>query len=72
MNLKLTETEDKLDDVAKESAQLRESLEKLQTDAAEKGSLSKGEVDSKLQAMLEKLKVNNQIEWAQTVKEAEK
>lgn len=47
INLKLTEAEDKLDDMQKESAQLREQLEQLQSNAADK-PVSAGEVDSKL------------------------
>ena len=69
---KMTDAEDKLDDVAKESAELKEAFEQKEKEESDKAYTTAGQVDSKIQAMLEKLKINNQVEWAQTVREAQK
>lgn len=72
LSQKLTDAEDKLDDVAKESAELKEQFAQKEQEAAAVQYASLGQVDSKMQALLEKLKVNNQVEWKQTVQAAEK
>ena len=71
---KLTEAEDKLEDIKKENTDVKEQVEKLENQQYENQYeyASVGQVDSKLQSLLEKLKVNNQVEWKQTVSLAEK
>lgn len=70
----VTQTEDKLDDLSNQHQVVRESVDKIENQQYESqyeyATIS--QVDAKLQSLLEKLKVNNQVEWKQTVREAEK
>lgn len=74
MAQQITQTEDKVEDLIKENNNVRESVDKIENQQYENQYeyASVAQVDAKLQSLLEKLKVNNQVEWKQTVREAEK
>lgn len=82
MKIKFTELEDRVDDIAKESAQgaealkISEVLKKKIEDREDYEQYSKfaseDQLDQKIQTVLEKLKNENQLLWKETVELAEK